>query len=212
MKTKKLLIALSIILTSITAAHSQQLANTTWAAYDTSNVFSLYWQFDNTTASYSFDNITYTTNSYYFENGNQFTIVDLPGSGCFPTDTGRYTFLIQTDTLRFTLITDPCIGRTEYVPVFYFVRLTTGISQQHAISDFSISPNPFSDKLIIKGNTQPAELSLYDIAGRKVFNQTFSGSLSVNTSQFSKGIYTYELRNNSQTSGWVSKKGKVIKE
>ena len=52
------------------------------------------------------------------------------------------------------------------------------------------------------------EIILYDIASRKLLQQKFNNSVSLDTEQLSKGIYLYELRNKNG----VIKKGKVVKE
>ncbi|MEO5572248.1 MAG: T9SS type A sorting domain-containing protein, partial [Bacteroidia bacterium] len=74
---------------------------------------------------------------------------------------------------------------------------------------FILFPNPFSDKLniTVKGN-QPAEIIFYDITSRKIFNQTFTNSITINTGQIAKGIYIYEVRDKKG----VVRKGKVVKE
>jgi hypothetical protein len=76
-------------------------------------------------------------------------------------------------------------------------------------ADYLISPNPVSNKLNIKTNSnQLSEIIFYDITSRKLLQQTFFNATTINTSQFSKGIYFYELRNKNE----VVKKGKVVKD
>jgi len=71
-----------------------------------------------------------------------------------------------------------------------------------------ISPNPFSDKINITGKrNELVEVNLYDITSRKIFHQSFTISASINTEQFAKGVYLYELRNKRG----VIKKGKLVK-
>jgi hypothetical protein len=72
-----------------------------------------------------------------------------------------------------------------------------------------VIPNPFSDKLTITSKTnEPLEITLFDITSRKLLQQQFTNSTSINTSYLSKGIYIYELR----TKNAVIKKGKVVKD
>ncbi|MBK8875707.1 MAG: T9SS type A sorting domain-containing protein [Bacteroidetes bacterium] len=52
------------------------------------------------------------------------------------------------------------------------------------------------------------EVVLSDIAGRKVYQEAFSSSLSINTEQLAKGTYLYELRNKNG----IVKIGKVVKD
>jgi ELWxxDGT repeat protein len=71
-----------------------------------------------------------------------------------------------------------------------------------------VYPNPISDKLNITiSNNEPSEALLYDIASRKLFQQTFINSISIPTESLAKGIYLYEVRNKNG----VIKKGKVVK-
>ncbi|MFI5220339.1 MAG: T9SS type A sorting domain-containing protein [Bacteroidia bacterium] len=86
---------------------------------------------------------------------------------------------------------------------------TTGIEEQSKMEQIKIYPNPVINKLnaTAKGN-EPVEINLFDITSRKIFNQTFTNSTSINTEQLAKGIYLYELRNKNG----VVKKGKVVKD
>ena len=84
----------------------------------------------------------------------------------------------------------------------------TGISEvkQETVKVF---PNPVSDKFTIQlSNNEPTEIILYDVMSRKLSQQHFTNSVSVNTEGFSKGIYFYEVRNRN---GEVDV-GKIIKE
>lgn len=88
---------------------------------------------------------------------------------------------------------------------------TTGLESviTNPQSAITISPNPFSDKIIITNkNNEEGEILLYDIASRKLLQQQFTNSTSLNTEQLAKGIYIYEVRNKNG----VIKKGKVVKE
>ena len=75
-------------------------------------------------------------------------------------------------------------------------------------NELLIYPNPFSDNLTITTTTTSlSEIILYDIASRKLLQQKFTGSVTLNTEQLAKGIYIYEVRSKENT-----KKGKVVKE
>lgn len=70
-------------------------------------------------------------------------------------------------------------------------------------------PNPVNDKLNVAiSNNQLSEIILYDIASRKILEQKFINSVSLNTEQLGKGIYIYQVRGRN---GWC-KKGKVVKD
>jgi hypothetical protein len=72
----------------------------------------------------------------------------------------------------------------------------------------NIFPNPFSSQITINllGSDQ-TNLTLYDILGQKILEQTFVNYTTVNTAQFPIGVYYYELRSNK---GECSQ-GKVVK-
>lgn len=76
-------------------------------------------------------------------------------------------------------------------------------------SDVSIYPNPINDKLTIQTyNYERTELILYDLSSRKLLQQSFTNSITINLEQLAKGIYLYEIRN----LNGIIKNGKVIKE
>ena len=76
-------------------------------------------------------------------------------------------------------------------------------------ADYLISPNPFTNEINIKTNSSElSEIIFYDIASRKLLQQTFFNSAIINTTQLSKGIYFYEVKNKNG----VVRKGKVVKE
>jgi hypothetical protein len=127
---------------------------------------------------------------------------------------GNFFDNAHTDTLE--------VGNNFVLPVwaYYYiddVSVTadlTGIAINNPDSQTDLFPNPFSDKLniSIKSN-KPVEVLFYDITSRKIFNQSFTNSISLNTEQLSKGIYFYEVRNkNGPDSYRQIKKGKVVKE
>jgi para-aminobenzoate synthetase component 1 len=72
-----------------------------------------------------------------------------------------------------------------------------------------ISPNPFSNKINITAKrNEIIEVNLFDVTSRKISNQSFTNSTSINTEQLTKGIYLYEVR----IKNGVIKKGKVVKD
>lgn len=84
----------------------------------------------------------------------------------------------------------------------------TGIEENN-LSVGKIFPNPFLDRLNITASSNTlSEITLYDIASRKLIQQKFINSLSLNTEQLAKGIYIYEVR----SKDGLCKKGKVVKD
>lgn len=86
---------------------------------------------------------------------------------------------------------------------------TLNINESNTAKRFELSPNPFYDLLNIKlRDNERSEIILYDITSRKILQQNFIKSFSINTEQLAKGIYIYELRNNYG----VTQTGKIVKE
>ncbi|HKR03041.1 MAG TPA: T9SS type A sorting domain-containing protein [Bacteroidia bacterium] len=110
----------------------------------------------------------------------------------------------------------PTGGDLNYV-AFYFIDdilvapcdSLTGMSETNFGNECNLFPNPFSDKInITAGRNEIMEMNLFDITSRKLLQQKFISSVTVNTTQLSKAIYLYELRDKNG----VIKKGKVVKE
>ncbi|MEP7170112.1 MAG: hypothetical protein ABI855_12135, partial [Bacteroidota bacterium] len=139
---KKLLLSLSLIFTLWSATNAQTLYYTTWSVYSPTNVFYSYFHFGSDTLSVSFDNVTYYPISNFLESGNTFTVFDLNGTTCPVTDTGHYTFTITNDTLRFTLVSDPCLPRSSVLSTYYGVMFSTGIETENPSSVLLLFPNP----------------------------------------------------------------------
>jgi hypothetical protein len=77
------------------------------------------------------------------------------------------------------------------------------------VNTIQVFPNPFSDEINVSiGENEPCEVSIYDITARKVLQEKFTESATLNTSQLRKGIYFYEVGNNHK----VLSKGKIIKD
>ena len=85
----------------------------------------------------------------------------------------------------------------------------TGIDENKKNEMINVFPNPFSNKLnITTTKNELIEVNFYDVTARKIFNQSFINSTSINTEQLAKGIYLYEVSNKNR----VIKKGKIVKD
>ncbi|HKR07243.1 MAG TPA: T9SS type A sorting domain-containing protein [Bacteroidia bacterium] len=90
----------------------------------------------------------------------------------------------------------------------FLTLCSTGISEPDKTETLNIYPNPISDNLnLTVHNNELSEIILHDIPARKILNQSFTNSITINTEQLAKGIYLYEVRNKND----VVKKGKVVK-
>jgi hypothetical protein len=107
------------------------------------------------------------------------------------------------------------VGSSGSYGAYYFIddvsvvpNGTTGIESSDA-GTISVYPNPVIDKLNINlPQFGLAEITLYDIASRKIAQQHFTNSVSLNTEHLAKGIYIYEVSNENGT----IRKGKIVKE
>ncbi len=84
-----------------------------------------------------------------------------------------------------------------------------GIDGKTEIERLNVFPNPFSNQLTftLSKNNQTT-ITLYDFLGRQILQQIFTNTTTINTEQFAKGMYLYEVRNRNG----IIKNGKVIKE
>ena len=131
----------------------------------------------------------------------------------FYTATGGENYItignfLDDFSTNITTINSQGIGRGYYKIDDVTVSLATGIEDIHHQNNIEIYPNPFEERLNIKSNyTDDLEMTIYDLTSRNMIHTRFTNSVSLNTEQFGKGIYLYEIRN---VNG-VVKKGKVVK-
>lgn len=103
------------------------------------------------------------------------------------------TELVLDDVRLYEMITNPC---------------TVGMSELDETTNLNVYPNPVFDKLnVSKNNNEFSTFLLYDNLYRKLLQQTFTNSTSINTEQLAKGIYIYVVI----YKNGVLKKGKFIK-
>ncbi len=195
MKKKTTLMTIIIAISSL-CSYSQILSNTKWSVYDSSATLVTYINFNTDTLSSSPDNIFYNNFSTYQESGNNISFIDIPGGSCLVTDTGRYTFLIHNDTLKFTLVSDLCTDRTLSLCTFYWIRLHTGIQGVNLLPALKIYPNPASDKILIKSNIniQGATYIISDQVGRQVLiGRLTNETTTVDINKLENGIYFLQI-------------------
>jgi hypothetical protein len=198
MKTKIGLATLIIAFCGLSVS-SQTLTNTTWKVYDDAGLFSIYFHFSTNKLSYSTDNTSYTIQSTFQVNGNNFSLVDIAGSTC-QGDTGYYTFLIKNDTLKFTLVNDVCPTRPTVFCTYHWVNVPTGIQSENLLPALKLYPNPAIDELLIKSDNkmQDAVYFITDQSGRRMLTGKLTGvTTSVDIRQLSKGLYFLKIEGKS---------------
>ncbi|HKR03154.1 MAG TPA: T9SS type A sorting domain-containing protein [Bacteroidia bacterium] len=119
------------------------------------------------------------------------------------------------DTLFFDLCSIPC----EFLVVndsgiicmncLVFQQTTNVIENPANVGNVTVYPNPFNDKIEVGNeNNIQSEIILFDITSRKMLQQKFINSVTLNTEQLAKGLYLYEVRSKDGS----CKKGKVVKD
>ncbi len=84
-----------------------------------------------------------------------------------------------------------------------------GLNEVDVKENTLIYPNPVTDKLNVQvNNNEPTEIILYDLSSRKLLQQIFTNTTTINTEQLAKGMYLYTVRNRNG----IIKNGKVIKQ
>jgi hypothetical protein len=125
-----------------------------------------------------------------------------------------YTFTATMTTHKF--------GFRAYTPTFngggsagidnFIIETSkpTGTTDYFAQSGAVVYPNPCSDLLSVntKYTYGSCVFSLFDLAGRKIMQQEFSGACKVNTWTLNTGIYFYELLNDNR----IVKRGSITKK
>jgi len=104
---------------------------------------------------------------------------DMPEESAFVIN---YCFALENDSLD-KVCTDVTFTSIEDLSV-------------HELSvNYEVYPNPVKDVLHIDYNTStPAEFSIYDMLGNRVYDDVLTSSMSLNLSSFEPGIYFYTLR------------------
>ncbi len=175
---KTLFLKSSFLLALLFPSHettAQTLANTKWKVYNNGNFF-YYFRFHNDTISYSSNNIAYTSVSTYTQVANSFTVVDIGSSAACPPGTqGRYTFTIQNDTLKWTLINDPCAMRSPVFTTYdwfdIYMSLNEWDKNKHSIL---VYPNPAADFLHVEAEGLK-EIEIINMQGSLVKKLSISG-------------------------------------
>ncbi len=122
-------------------------------------------------------------------------------------------------TIKFTNYGHICINCTELilddVRLYTLAELnnsvprclTTRIKEISGDASVTLFPNPATNEVTITNNNQePSELELYDIASRKLMQESFIHSTSINIESLSRGLYLYQIK----TKEGIVKNGKIV--
>jgi hypothetical protein len=112
---------------------------------------------------------------------------------------GSYTLNLGSNTIMNNGSYDTFLGK---------LNLITGIAENNS-ANFILYPNPVTETLTVTvSDNSLFQLTLSDLTGRKLLQKEFSNIATINTEQFTNGLYIYELRNKN---GFIAS-GKVIKQ
>lgn len=88
------------------------------------------------------------------------------------------------------------VNSGDYVDsVDLVVAYTLGLETPSNELSLEIAPNPASDKIAVKANgITNAELTIVDVLGNVVYNETITQSKNIDVSEFNNGIYFVRIR------------------
>jgi len=66
-------------------------------------------------------------------------------------------------------------------------------TNEYALNETKIHPNPFTDKVTVDTNAQISQLVVYDVLGKEIFNSNSVAALEDFSSSLSSGIYVIKL-------------------
>jgi hypothetical protein len=184
--------------TGTSALPSFTLNNANWGGVDVSNIYTLY-SYSNPClydSAGTYQLLVGAVNGYIYQYNNidnnlngQFTLVDSMYYNIFePARVNVDVADLDGDGVLELLTGNNAGGLT-----LYEFDSSSGIAPVNASSAaFTVYPNPASNELFVKFTSPLAErqVSLFDISGRLVRNQTvYSGTVVFDVSQFNPGMY-----------------------
>ncbi|MFL5765500.1 MAG: CocE/NonD family hydrolase [Bacteroidia bacterium] len=87
---------------------------------------------------------------------------------------------IYTNNINTSYISLPLVGYT-------------GVNEI-AMENAEVYPNPVSTELTVRTKEIKAVLSVYNMLGEELISESFSGNVTINTSELAQGIYTVQIR------------------
>jgi OOP family OmpA-OmpF porin len=152
----------------------------------------------NNTTGFITDTLNWTliSGSYNAHGGERYLII-----GNFNDDLHSASILVNSSGSQITYYYIDDVSLT--------ICQSNGLTNDNNTVQTEIFPNPVTDNLTINiYNNEQSEIILYDMSSRKLLQQTFKNSTTINLEQFARGIYFYEVR----SKYGIIKNGKVIKE
>lgn len=188
---QRLLWVTAAIVALSVCGRAQSLENTAWITYDQAWDVNVFFHFGVDTISFSETNTVYTNISTFEDNSGTFRIVDLSVNTC-PLDTGIYSYVIQSDTLYWTLIGDICSSRASVFVDYYWVSIPMGTYDREMPGPMVIFPNPVDRDIHIASAVDLSGKAyiLTNGWGTTVCEGRFTGSVnSIDVAHLSAGTY-----------------------
>lgn len=134
--------------------------------------------------------------------------INAPLIGSYTGTNSPGTITSTDSTITFRFISDPFVNNAGFTATWNCTPLTTGISENENGFGLNVSPNPFSDHLMInyslKENAE-VTIKLFDVLGKTVFSSTSKESIGqhnreidLSSQLLSKGIYFMEVQVNGE--------------
>ncbi|MFT6970693.1 MAG: hypothetical protein ACJAXX_001259 [Roseivirga sp.] len=126
---------------------AQPLEDTIWKVFDSNGDFFSFYTFESSIIYSSQDNIDYSGFAYYYIISESVLAWEKDPSNCPPVNPAGYDYLIENDTLSFSVIEDDCDARAAELPTLVCVNYAILSSTNLATSteDIKIYPNPTTD-------------------------------------------------------------------
>ncbi len=77
------------------------------------------------------------------------------------------------------------------------VNLTKTVGINEIETTYQVMPNPFTNKLVLKGIANAKEVNIYSVTGTLIYtnNNILSNELTINTNDFKQGVYFVKITN-----------------
>jgi hypothetical protein len=119
-------------------------------------------------------------------------------------DTILFPFQLPVDIAGF-----PRIAHNRIDMGAYEYQGPLSVNEMDGIYTYKVFPNPANGIVnFVLNNYNLFEINLYNMFARKILNQKFTGATSIDMKPFSRGIYFYEIIEQSRVIG----KGKIVRE
>lgn len=112
-----------------------------------------------------------------------------------PTADGKYVLATSQDALSAT-----CGNVIKLTPTLNWLLAT---QNQQALNGISITPNPASDFISVNGDFNNESITIYNLLGQKISEQTIATNDKIDVSQLAVGVYSLQFNSSKATLKFV---------